>query len=73
MRVTGQIESLHIGAELLREGQVFRVAGKIGEFRFDAAYVAYFAQPLQILDVNGSRMDDLGRRLRLRRGGRSVS
>lgn len=73
MRVTGQIEGLHIGAELLREGQVIRVAGKIGEFRLYAAYVAYFAEPLQILDVNNAGMDDLRRRLWFRRWGRSVS
>lgn len=47
----------------MRERQVVGVAGKIGEFRFYAAYVTYFAEPLQILNVNCAGMNDLRRRL----------
>lgn len=73
MGVTGQIEGLHIGAKLLREGQVVRVAGEICEFCLYAAYVAYFAEPLQILDMNCAGMNDLRRRLGDGCRGRSVS
>ncbi|SPZ36598.1 Uncharacterised protein [Agrobacterium tumefaciens] len=73
MGVTGQIESLYIGPQLLRERQVVGVAGKIGEFRFYAAYVTYFAEPLQILNVNCAGMNDLRRRLWRGRWGKSVS